>query len=50
MIRLTERTKIASVGQQFCQIAHEKFRLRNYEYLAKLKDTAEDLYGTFLIF
>ncbi|ESQ44693.1 hypothetical protein EUTSA_v10003346mg, partial [Eutrema salsugineum] len=44
MIRLTERTKIASVGQQFCQIAHEKFRLKNYEDLAKLKDTSEDLY------
>ncbi|CAL9219691.1 unnamed protein product, partial [Arabidopsis halleri] len=41
---LTERTTIASADQNLCKISLEKFRFRNHEDLAKLKDMTQHLY------
>ncbi|CAG7891536.1 unnamed protein product, partial [Brassica rapa] len=43
-IRLTDRSTIACVEQQLPQIPPEKFRFRNYEEFAQLKDSTYDLY------
>lgn len=49
-IRATERTKIKSLTQSFCQIPLEKFRFRSYEDFVQLQYKTVDLYGIYFCF